>query len=54
MCQYPDAAPLLLQGDAAPLAAVAVIAATHGTHALVQHPAMTPVTAAVPRALPGA
>lgn len=47
VCQYHDASPLMLQGDWGPLAAVVVVATTHGPPALMEHPAMEPIAAVV-------
>lgn len=47
VCQYHDTSPLMLQGIWGPLAAVVVVAASHGTRAVLEHPAMTVIAASV-------
>lgn len=53
VCQYADTSPLMLWGDYGPLAAVVVVAATHGSKALLDHPAMASVGASMRAAAGG-
>lgn len=54
VCQFPDTAPMVLWGDFAALAAVVVVASTHGADALARHPALAALGLGAPPALPPA